>query len=433
MKLKRPPIPVFVILGLVILIGGYYGIRALVNKPSTSLTASGTIEAVTVVISPEIGGKVLSVDVDEGAKVSEGDVLFRMDDTLLAAQQAVSEANLQLAQAALATAQAQYDLTLDSARAESAAGRTADWRAIQPAGYTLPGWYFSRSDEISGAQSEVDAAKIARDDAQSHLDDLLDAANATDFKAAEQRLLVARAAFLVAQDVLTRSRAAGSNAELVTAAQSAFDAAQTGLNDAQSGYDALKGSDTAAAILTARADLATAQERFDSAQDRSLVLQTGAYSPKVAAAAAALNQAETAVSQAQAALDLIKVQVEKLIVKAPLDGIILTRSIEPGEVVAAGADALSLGQLESLTITVYIPEETYGDISLGQSASVSVDSYPGETFPASVVHIADQAEFTPRNVQTVEGRKSTVFAIKLQVQDLDGKLKPGMPADVTFK
>jgi hypothetical protein len=63
---------------------------------------------------------------------------------------------------------------------------------------------------------------------------------------------------------------------------------------------------------------------------------------------------------------------------------------------------------------------------------MTVDSFPDETFSASIVYISDQAEFTPRNVQTVEGRSSTVYAIKLQVQDPNGKLKPGMPADVVF-
>jgi HlyD family secretion protein len=94
--------------------------------------------------------------------------------------------------------------------------------------------------------------------------------------------------------------------------------------------------------------------------------------------------------------------------------------------------AMTLGQLDTLTITVYVPENLYGQLSLGQSASMTVDSYPGEAFIATVVHIADQAEFTPRNVQTAEGRSSTVFAIKLKIQDPGGKLKPGMPADVTF-
>ncbi|HLA87929.1 MAG TPA: efflux RND transporter periplasmic adaptor subunit, partial [Anaerolineales bacterium] len=97
------------------------------------------------------------------------------------------------------------------------------------------------------------------------------------------------------------------------------------------------------------------------------------------------------------------------------------------------AVALKLADLTNLTITVYVPEDRYGEISLGQSAEVSVDSFPGEIFTAIVIQIADKAEFTPRNVQTVEGRSSTVFAIKLKVENPEGKLKIGMPADVFFK
>jgi HlyD family secretion protein len=79
-----------------------------------------------------------------------------------------------------------------------------------------------------------------------------------------------------------------------------------------------------------------------------------------------------------------------------------------------------------------VPEDRYGEIHLGQQASVKVDSFPDLTFTSDVTHIADQAEFTPRNVQTAEGRSSTVYAIKLTVTDPQDKLKPGMPADVTF-
>jgi HlyD family secretion protein len=89
--------------------------------------------------------------------------------------------------------------------------------------------------------------------------------------------------------------------------------------------------------------------------------------------------------------------------------------------------------LNNLTITVYVPEDRYGEITLGQTAEVTVDSFPDEVFIATVIHISDKAEFTPRNVQTVEGRSSTVYAIKLKVENADGKLKIGMPADVVFK
>ena len=112
---------------------------------------------------------------------------------------------------------------------------------------------------------------------------------------------------------------------------------------------------------------------------------------------------------------------------------ILTRAVEPGEVVMPGSGLLTIARLSDLTITVYIPEDRYGEISIGQTANVTVDSFPGENFTATVMYISGKAEFTPRNVQTVEGRKTTVFAIKLMLVDAGGKLKPGMPADVLFK
>ena len=116
-----------------------------------------------------------------------------------------------------------------------------------------------------------------------------------------------------------------------------------------------------------------------------------------------------------------------------MDGVILTRNVEVGEFVQPGAAAFILGQLNDLTITVYVPENRIGEVSLGQQAEVTVDSFPNLTFTGDVIQIADKAEFTPRNVQTVEGRSSTVYAIKLKVYDPDGKLKIGMPADVVFK
>jgi HlyD family secretion protein len=447
MSHKRPPIPVIVIVILVILTGAYFGIRALLNKGDTSLTASGSIETVEVTISPEIGGKVIEVLVDEGATVKVGDTLFRLDDTLLQAQRTVAAAGLDSAKAAVTTAnasltyaQSQYNLAFNAARSDAASARTAAWKAAQPVGYTLPGWFFTQSESIAAAQAEVNSAKTDRGAAQTKLDNLQNDSSAADFLAAETRLNNARTAFQVADAVLTRSKAAKDNADLQLAAQKTVDSAKTELNDAQTAYDDIKDRDAAKNIITARAELAAAQERYEIAQDSLLALQFGEQSPKLAAAQAALNQAQAAadqsalaVTQAQAALALLDTQIAKLTVKAPSDGVILTRSIEPGEVIPVGAAAFTLGRLDNLTITVYIPEDRYGEVKLSQTANVIIDSYPGETFTALVTHISDQAEFTPRNVQTVSGRKSTVFAIKLQVQDPNGKLKPGMPADVTFR
>ena len=142
--------------------------------------------------------------------------------------------------------------------------------------------------------------------------------------------------------------------------------------------------------------------------------------------------AQAQVEVAQGALNVIQAQVAKLVISAPINAIVDTRSTEPGEVMVPGAPLFTLVKLDDLKITVYIPEDRYGAINLGQTARVSVDSFPGETFEVKVIRIADQAEFTPRNVQTETGRRTTVFAVDLAVTNPQGKLKPGMPADVDF-
>ena len=143
-------------------------------------------------------------------------------------------------------------------------------------------------------------------------------------------------------------------------------------------------------------------------------------------------QLEAAAAQLEAELDALDLELDKYVVRAPVNGVVITRNIEPGELILPGALAMTIGQLDELTLTVYLPEDRYGQVSLGDNALATVDSYPEEGFEAVVVRIADRAEFTPRNVQTEEDRRSTVYAIVLQVDDPDGKLKPGMPADVNF-
>jgi len=123
-------------------------------------------------------------------------------------------------------------------------------------------------------------------------------------------------------------------------------------------------------------------------------------------------------------------QVENI--RAPLNGVVLERLFEPGEIATPGSTLLVLGDLFTLNLTVYVPEDRYGQVILGHAYPVQVDSFPGAIFDGTVTHIADQAEFTPRNVQTVEGRKTTVFAVRLSVANPSLTLKPGMPADVNF-
>ncbi len=468
-----------IIIGVVVvalLIGGYYGVRALTGANNSALKASGTIEAVTVNVSPELAGKVKDVLVDEGQTVKTGDPLFRLDATLLKAQQAAAAAGLGVsksaaltAQAAYQSAQAQYDIASTAVRTQARATRLQDWLGKTPDYFNQPKWYFTQAEQITAAQAEVVAAQNNLTTVQANLDSVVSDLNNASFVSAETRLANARISYLVARQVQIEGQAAGSgkspdqlnidipsfapgyrvrikvaqnlanNASLANETQIAYDSALTELNNAEDAYSALLNTAAGAKVLRARAAVSVANERLQTAQDSLSALQKGDNSPQQAAATAALEQAKSgaqqaqdAVTQAQANLDLLNAQMDKLEVKSPQDGVILSRNIEPGEFVQPGAEALSMADISSLTITVYVPEDRYGQISLGQNASVSVDSFPGTQFTAQVSFISDQAEFTPRNVQTVEGRSSTVYAVKLKVFDPQGKLKPGMPADVIF-
>jgi RND family efflux transporter MFP subunit len=201
-------------------------------------------------------------------------------------------------------------------------------------------------------------------------------------------------------------------------AEADFELAQTALEEAKRQYAQVKDGPDPDMLLLAEARLQAAQANFLAAQAEP--------SPEQ------LAVAESQIEVARSALGVVQAQMQKLALIAPIDGILLSRSVEPGEVVAPGAPLLTLAQLDDLTITVYVPEDRYGTINLGQTARMTVDSFPGEVFEANVIRIASQAEFTPRNVQTEEGRKTTVFAVELAVINPEGKLKPGMPADVKF-
>ena len=471
------------------LIGGYYGVRAMNTGSSNELKASGTIEATTVDVSPELAAKVQAVLVDEGTNVEAGQVLFKLDGALLRAQRDAAAAALaaaqtaaETAQAAYASAQAQYDLTAATARQQSHAQRLADWSGRTPAYFDQPRWYFTQDEQLAAAQQEVTAAEAGIRQAQDNLASVVGALQNAEFTAAEQRLAAARQSYLVALQVRAEGQAVGAGlspdqidlkalgiqipcfdtpagpqcapgyrvriaiahrlpnqVDLNNATRDAYDKADAELSAAQKAYNDLLDTPQAQDVLKARAALATANERYQVAQEQLAALQTGDQSPQVAAARAGVEQAKHAaqqaqdgVAQAQANLELLEAQVSKLDVAAPMAGVVLTRNIQPGEFVGPGATALTLGNLKTLTITVYVPEDRYGEIRLGEPASVGVDSFPSQRFQARVTFISNEAEFTPRNVQTVEGRSSTVYAIKLTVADPQGRLKPGMPADVTF-
>lgn len=450
MNHKFPSLPVRILVVLIVLSTiGYYAFRTLTPEENGALKASGTIESVTVNLAPEMAGKVKDVFVEQGQAVREGDPLLSLDDSLLTAQRAVASAQadsarsaLNAAQAAYATAAQQYDVTLTNALAQEAATRIAVWRATKPGEFEQPVWYFSKEERLQAAQAEVDTALAKLEDAKKKLEAVRRSEGGAQFIEIEATLAQARLAFQNAKAVYDRTSGASDSQDLRDAAQIILDDAELAVQDAQKEYDDALSTDAAVDVLEARANVVIAQEIYDTAVDNLRALQTGKNSPAVLTAEKALEQAKAAMQQAEAAvgtaeanLALLDTQMTKLTVYAPMDGIILTRNVEPGEFVQPGAVALTMANLGELTITVYVPESRLNEIKLGQEASVTIDVASGTspTFDAEIIHIANQAEFTPRNVQTVEGRSSTVFAVKLKVSDPDGKLKIGMPADVVFK
>lgn len=447
MQNRRPPLPVIIILLALIAVGAYYGIRSL-NKTNTGqLTASGTIESTVVNVSPELAGKVKEVFAAEGQPVKKGDPLLSLDDSLLTAQRAVASAQADSAKAALNTAQAaydtaqqQYNVTLSNAISAERTTRIANWKDTKPTEFDLPVWFFTKTERMKAAQSSGDAAAKALEDAKTKLADRESKSGSAQFLEVETKLAQARLAFQNANAVLNSTNGASDGQNLKDSAQVLVDNAKIDLDNAQKDYTDALTTDGAKDVLQARSDMIVAQEIYDNAADSLRALQTGADSQQVLTASkgvdqakAALDQSQTALATAQANLTLLDTQMKKLTIYAPTEGTILVRNVEPGEFVQPGAAALTMANLNELTITVYVPEDQYGKITLGQKASVTVDSAVGQTFNGEVVHIADQAEFTPRNVQTVEGRSATVYAIKLKVTDLEAKLKIGMPADVVFK
>ena len=435
MQHKRPPLPAIIIVLALIGTGIYYGIRTLNDDGNGQLAASGTIESVVVNISPEMAGKVKEVLVAEGQAVKAGDPLLSLDDSLLVAQRAVAVAAVDSANAAIASAQTKYDQTLQSALAAQEAQRNKDWRVSAPTEFDQPTWYFNQEEQIAAAQTEVDNAKAALDAALANQDKVVADINNADYIKAEKRLATARVAFQIADDIKVQTENVTENGGLVDAAYDYYNAAEAELEAAQDEFNALADTQADEDVQYARGQVLVAQQRYDAAYKNLLSLQTGAESPAVIAALNALDQAKAALAQAQSNIALIDAQMAKLTVYAPMDGVVLVRNVEPGEFVQPGATAFSMADLSNITITVYVPEDRLREIKLGQEATLSIDTTAGTrpTFDAVVVHVADQAEFTPRNVQTVEGRSSTVFAVKLNVTNNNGELKIGMPADVVFK
>ena len=409
------------------------------------LKASGTISVISVQVAPEISGKILEIKVVKGDSVKTGDVLFNMQDNLLQAQfdqanaaVAVAQANLDAAQEKLSGAQTQYDIAMQTVRKQDKATRISDWKTSPPDSATT-GWYFQKDEKVTALKTLVEISQQDLDNALVNLNSVLKSASSQDFLSVEKRLNQAEQMHDIAETTLKDAKLARDTDHIQDAAQDAADVAQTELDAAKNAYDQMLPSSEATKVMDARAKVAVTEINLINTQNALDREQTGDQSLQVVSAQSALDQAKSSVkqananlTQAQANLQVAKIQLDKAMVASPISGIVLSNPVNAGEVVAAGATVFEIGSLDQITLDVYISENQYGQVKLGQTASIKVDSFPNKSFEGKVTYISDQAEFTPRTVQTVESRSTTVYKVEISISNPDHDLKAGMPADATF-
>ncbi|HEX6385521.1 MAG TPA: efflux RND transporter periplasmic adaptor subunit [Anaerolineae bacterium] len=375
------------------------------------LLASGTIQATEVRIASELGGRIAEVRVRPGDKVRAGDVLATLDSTPLLTELAKAEAAVASAEGDLAVVQA-------GPRVEQIA-------AAQGA--------------LALARSQRDGVLAAWENAQAavenpqELDEQIVEAR-TKVELAVQNVELAEAQLALEQllrDQKPEDSVGRQIADLqVRAAESTLAAAQADQNTAQTLLNWLRAIRSQPLGLIAKAHAAEGQYHVAEvgvtvAQARLDDLLDGPTSEEVAVA-------EAAVHLAQAKAAVLESQHTRFSLASPIDGVVLSQVLYAGEVAAPAATILTVANLQALTLEVYVPASRIGEVYLGQNVEVTVDGFPGKTFAGQVMHVADEPEFTPRNVATQEERLNTFFTVEIELTNEDGLLKPGMPADVNL-
>lgn len=137
--------------------------------------------------------------------------------------------------------------------------------------------------------------------------------------------------------------------------------------------------------------------------------------------------------QARQSLDLSRIRLSYTVLRAPFDGVILVRQAELGEVVVPGTPIITLADMVHIWLRVYVPETDLSRVHWGQDVVVRTDSYPGKDYHGRISFISSQAEFTPKSVQTEKERVTLVYRVKIDIDNPNYELKPGMPADAYIK
>jgi HlyD family secretion protein len=186
------------------------------------------------------------------------------------------------------------------------------------------------------------------------------------------------------------------------------------------------------ALESAKSDLESAQSGLIQAEKQLEEANLG--QSRLKAKEDELKAVEAQVDQASAALSEVESILSDLTVRAPADGVITTKTVNPGEVVAPGSPLFSMVNLDQLFLKVYVPEKEIGKLKLNLSARIYIDAMPDTPFEGTITFIASKAEFTPKEVQTPDERVKLVYAVKISLSDNpEHRLTPGLPADAVIR
>jgi membrane fusion protein YbhG len=341
------------------------------------IPVSGNIEVTDAELSFKIPGRVEARLVDEGQMVKAGQTVAVLDSKELSQEVGLRRAEVAAAQAVLA------ELEAGSRPEEIAQAKAAAEQAQQRLQELEAG---SRPQEITAAEA---AYESARADAKRLADDF------TRYRGLYQKQLV--------------------STQQNDAARTASEMAQAREREAKEHLDLVKEGPRKEEIAQARAALAQAQEHY-------ALVKEGPRREDIAQARARLEQAGQLLAVADTRMGYATLA-------SPMSGAVLSKSIEPGEYVSAGTPIVTVADLEHVWLRGYVNETDLGRVKLGQQARVTTDTYPGKVYEGRVSFISSQAEFTPKSVQTEKVRVKLVYRIKVDIQNPNQELKPGMPAD----
>ncbi|MGP0075414.1 MAG: efflux RND transporter periplasmic adaptor subunit [Bryobacteraceae bacterium] len=384
-------IPIVVLIA-VAAFGGYYIYGRLHPKNTTTLSVSGNLELTQVDISFKVPGKLIELNVDEGYYVKKGQVIARIDRDQVESQRSRDEASLN-------NSKFQYDQMETSVQWQrrtlesDVALRTAELRASQAKLAALVAG--SRPQEILESRAAVADARAQHDQAQADWDRAQDLFKDDDISKQQydqyRMRLDSTAALLRQSDERLALVVEGPRQEDIDAA---------------------------------RADVVRAQAAVQSAEANRLELKR--REQDVLAHHADVNRARAQVA-------MTDTQINDTVVTAPIDGVVLVKSAEVGEVLAAGTTVVTIGDIDHPWLRAYINETDLGRVKYGQPATLTTDSFPGKSYPGRIAFIASEAEFTPKQIQTFEERVKLVYRIKIDVDNRSHDLKSNMPIDAVIK